>query len=141
MLWEFWLNRFQWGMVAKHSINPKNFYFASTQIAALPENVDGKNWLEAEQTLISKLYLCLGEKGQEEFHKCKPHLDLRASRYPRVLDAMEGEFKKERNETYEVGGSHSRWIPEQPGERTWSNSRPRGYEHLKVLVYDCATNR
>ena len=30
MLWEFWLNRFQWGMVAKHSINPKNYYFADT---------------------------------------------------------------------------------------------------------------
>ena len=38
-------------------------------------------------------------KGQEQFHKRKPHLDLGASRYPRVLDAMEGEFKKERNET------------------------------------------
>ena len=46
MLWEFWLNRFQWGMVAKHSINPKNFYFAdtldATQIATLPEEVEGK---------------------------------------------------------------------------------------------------
>ena len=34
MLWEFWFNRFQWGMVAKHSINPRNFYYASTLTAA-----------------------------------------------------------------------------------------------------------
>ena len=68
MLWEFWFNRFQWGLVAEHSINPKIFYYASTrttaQITALPEEVDGKNWLEAEQTLMSNLYLCLGEKGR-----------------------------------------------------------------------------
>ena len=83
MLWDFWLSRFQLGMVAKRSLSPKNFYFASmldaTQIAALPADVDGKNRLEAEQTLVSKLYLCLGEKGQKEFHKRKPHLDLGAS--------------------------------------------------------------
>ena len=106
ILWEFWLNRFQWGMVAKHSINPKDYYFAdtltATQITALPEEVDGKNRLPSEQTLISNLYLCLGERGREEFHKRRPHLELGDSRYPRVLDAMEGEFKKERNETYEV---------------------------------------
>ena len=51
MLWEFWLNRFQWGMVAKHSINPTNFYYAATlttaQVKGLPEKVDGKNRLEA----------------------------------------------------------------------------------------------
>ena len=102
----FWLNRFQWGMVAKHSRNPKNYYFAdsltATQIAALPEEVDGKNRLAEEQILISNLYLCLGERGQEELHKRRPHLELGEARYPRVLDAMEGEFKKERNETYEL---------------------------------------
>ena len=38
----------------------------------------------------------------DELHKRRPHLDLTTTRYPRVLDAMEGEFKKERNETYEV---------------------------------------
>ena len=68
----FWLNRFQRGMVAKHYINPKNYYFAdslsATQIAALPEDVDGKNRLAAEQTLISNLYLCLGERGQDELY-------------------------------------------------------------------------
>ena len=106
MLWEFWFNRFQWGMVAKHSLNPKNFYYASTLTAALvtalPEEVDGKNRLASEQTLISNLYLCLGEKGQDELHKRRPHLDLSTTRYSRVLDTIETEFKKERNETYET---------------------------------------
>ena len=92
MLWEFWFNRFQWGMVAKHSINPKNFYYASTLTAA---EVDGKDGLTSEQTLISNLYLCLGEKGQDELHKRRPHLDLDLSttRYSRVLDTIETENK------------------------------------------------
>ena len=106
MLWEFWFNRFQWGMVAKYSINPKNFYYASTltaaQVRALPEEVDGEDRLASEQTLISNLYLCLGEKGQDDLHKRKPHLDLSSTRYSRVLDTIETEFKKERNETYET---------------------------------------
>ena len=106
MLQEFWLNRFQWGIVAKHSIKPENYYFAdsltATQMAALLEDVDGKNRLAAEQTLISNLYLYLGERGQERLHKRRPHLKLGEARYPRVLYAMEGEFEKERNETYEV---------------------------------------
>ena len=67
------MNRFQVGMVAKHSINPKNYYFAvnltETQIIALPGEVDGKNRLESEQILISNFCLCLGEKGQDELHK------------------------------------------------------------------------
>ena len=46
MIWEFWINRFQWGMVAKHTINPKNYYYAATltaaQVTALSEEVDGK---------------------------------------------------------------------------------------------------
>ena len=54
-------------MVAKHSKNPKNYYYATTltaaHVTALPEEVDGKNRLESEQVLISNLYLCLGEKG------------------------------------------------------------------------------
>ena len=93
-------------MVAKYSINPKNFYYASTltaaQVTDLPVEVDGKNRLASEQTLISNLYLCLGEKGQDELHKRKPHLDLSTARYSRVLDTIETEFKKERNETYET---------------------------------------
>ena len=44
----------------------------------------------------------LGERGQERLHKRRPHLKLGEARYPRVLYAMEGEFEKERNETYEV---------------------------------------
>ena len=106
MLWEFWFNRFQWGMVAKHSINPKNFYYASTltaaQVTALPEEVDGKDGLASEQTLISNLYLCLGEKGQDELHKRRPHMDLSTTSYSRTLDTIETEIKKERNKTYET---------------------------------------
>ena len=106
MMWEFWINRFQWGMVAKHSLNPMNFYFAANltaaQITDLPAEVDGKNRRESEMVLIWNLYLCLGEKGQDELHKRRPHLDLQTIRYPRMIDALETEFKKERNETYET---------------------------------------
>ena len=83
-----------------------SFYYASTltavQVTALPEEVDGKNRLASEQTLILNLYLCLGEKGQDELHKRRPHMDLSTTRYSRVLDTIETEFKKERNETYET---------------------------------------
>ena len=88
-------------MVAKHSINPRNFYYASTLTAAQGK-IDGKDRMTSEQTLISNLYLCLGEKGQSELHKRRPHLGLSTTRYSRVLDAIETEFKKERNETYET---------------------------------------
>ena len=101
MMWEIWINRFQWGMVAKHSINPKNYY-PSRRVTALPEEVDGKNRLESEQVLISNLYLCLGEKGQDELHKRRPHLDLSTVRYPRMIDVLETDFKKKKNETYET---------------------------------------
>ena len=105
-MWEFWINRFQWGIVAKHSINPKNYYYAATltaaQITALPEEVDSQNRLESEPVLISNLYLCLWEKGQDELHKRRPHLGLSTDHYPRMLDLLETEFKKERNETYET---------------------------------------
>ena len=44
------VNRFQWGMVAKHKINPRNFYYDNTlttaQITALPADEDEKNRLE-----------------------------------------------------------------------------------------------
>ena len=85
-------------MVAKHSINPRNFYYASTltaaQVTALPEEVDGKDRMTSEQPLISNLYLCLGENGQDELHKRRPHLDLSTTRYSRILDAIETEFRK-----------------------------------------------
>ena len=106
MLWEHWITRFTWGVIAKHSFNPTAFYFDRTltaaQITDLPEEVNGKNRLEAEQTLISNLYLCLGERGQDELHNRKPHLDLATTRYPRVLDEFENVFRKERNETFET---------------------------------------
>ena len=41
-------------------------------------------------------------KGQDKLHKKRPHLDLGATRYLRVLDAIKEEFKKKRNETYEL---------------------------------------
>ena len=106
MLWEHWITRFTWGVIAKYSFNPTAFYFDRTltaaQITDLPEEVNGKNRLEAEQTLISNLYLCLGERGQDELHNRKPHLDLATTRYPRVLDEFENVFRKERNETFET---------------------------------------
>ena len=71
ILWEFWFNRFQWGMVAKYSINPKNFYYASTltaaQVTDLPVEVDGKNRQASEQTLISNLFLCQGRKDRMSY--------------------------------------------------------------------------
>ena len=39
-----------------------------------------------------------GGKGQDEFHR--PHLDLSTTRFARVIDALETEFKKERYKTY-----------------------------------------
>ena len=106
MMWEFWYTCFQLGMVAKHGVNHKTFHsggsLTTAQITALPEEVDGKNRLKCEQMLISNLYLCLEEKGQEEFHNIPPHMDLGATRYPRVFDALEAELKKERIATYEI---------------------------------------
>ena len=88
------------------SINPRNFYYASTftaaQVTALPEEVERNDRLTTEQTLISNLYLCLWEKGQDELHKRNQHLDLSPTRYSRVLDAIEFDFKNERNKTYET---------------------------------------
>ena len=106
MLCEHWINCYTLGVIAKHSFNPTAFYFNRTltaaQIEDLPEEVNRKNRLESEQLLISNLYLCLGERGQDELHNRKHHLDLAATRYPRVLDEFESVFKKERNETYET---------------------------------------
>ena len=52
--------------------------------------------------MISNLYFCLGERGQDELQSRKPHLDLALTRYPRVLDEFESVFKKERNENFET---------------------------------------
>ena len=105
-LWEFLFNRFQWGDGGQTQYQSEKLLLRRTlttaQIAALPEEVDVKDRLVAEQTLISNLYLCLGDKGQDEFHRRRPRLDLSTTRYARVIDALETEFKKERNETYET---------------------------------------
>ena len=74
------------------------------QIKALPEEVDGNNLLRCEQKLISKLYMCLGDKGQKEFHSRWPHMDFGATQYPTVVGALEEEFKKEWNEFTKLSG-------------------------------------
>ena len=106
MLWQHWITCFTWGVIAKHSFNQKTFYVDRTlieaQITDLPAKVNGKNRLEADQTLISNLYLCLGEHGQDELHNRKPHLDLAVTRYPRRLDEFVSVFRKERNETFQT---------------------------------------
>ena len=44
----------------------------------------------------------LGEQGRNELYKRIPHFDLVVTRYSRVLDAVEREFKKEGNEIYKI---------------------------------------
>ena len=55
-------------MIAKNDIDPDDFYFARTlnaaAIAALPENVKGKNRIKAENKLKSNLYLFIGDEAQ-----------------------------------------------------------------------------
>ena len=50
---EEWIIKFHWGMIAKHDIDPDDFYFARTlngaAIVALPEDVNGKNRIESEK--------------------------------------------------------------------------------------------
>ena len=71
MLWEHWLNRFIWGVTHKR-FNLTSFYtdkgLTAAQIKGLSVEVLGKNRLEADQSLDSNLYLCLGERGQHELH-------------------------------------------------------------------------
>ena len=103
ILWEHRITRFIWGVMAKHGFNPTAFYFDRTlttiQTAVLPADVQCKSRVEAEQTLIYNLYLCLGYRGQDELHNQKTHLYLANTR---VLDEFETVFKKERNETFET---------------------------------------
>ena len=44
----------------------------------------------------------LGDTEQEEFHKRRPHMDLGATRYPQLIDALKAEIKKEGKETYQT---------------------------------------
>ena len=77
VLWEFWNNRFQWGINAKYSINPKNYYFAATltetQITALPGEVDGKNRF---QFLARKQQI---KESLEQFHSVLSGLAARCN--------------------------------------------------------------
>ena len=67
MLWEHWILRFTCGVIAKPTFFPMAIHFtrtlSATQIASLPADVERKNRLEVDQTLISNLNLCLGERG------------------------------------------------------------------------------
>ena len=70
---------------------------AAIQIAPLPADVQGKNCVEAEQTLFSNLYFCLGERSQDELHN-RTTGDLASTRNWRVLDEFDTVFKeKNRN--------------------------------------------
>ena len=93
-------------MIAKYDIDPDDFYFARTlnaaAIAALPEEVNGKNRIESEKKLKSNLYLCIGDEAQRIFKARKPVVNVKTE-YPRVLDEMQNVFKRERNVTHERG--------------------------------------
>ena len=94
-------------MIAKYDIDPDDFSFAQTlnaaAIAALPDEVNGKNRTESEKKLKSNLYLCIGDEGQKFFKARKPGVNIKKERYPRVLDEMENVFQRERNATHERG--------------------------------------
>ena len=66
--WEEWIIKFHWGMIAKYDIDRDDFCFADTlnakAIAALPEEVNAKNRIEAEKKLKWNLYLCIGDEAQ-----------------------------------------------------------------------------
>ena len=97
--WKEWIIKFHWGMIAKYDIDPDDFYFARTlnaaAIAALSEDVNGKNRIEAEKKLKSNLYLCIGDKAQRIFKVRKPAVNVKTERYSRILDKMQNVFKRE----------------------------------------------
>ena len=94
-------------MIAKYDIDPDDFYFANTLnaavIAALPEEVNGKNRIEVETKLKSNLYLCIGDEAQRIFKARKPTVSIKTERYPRVLDETQNVFRRETNVTHERG--------------------------------------
>ena len=74
----------------------------ATQTAALSVIVDAKNRFESEQTLISNLYLHWGRKDRTKFAIENWGLSgYGGYTISKGLDAIEGEFKKERSEIYE----------------------------------------
>ena len=68
-------------MIAKYNIDPDDFYFARTinaaALAALAEDVNGKNRIEAEKKLKSNLYLCIGDEAQRIFKARKPAVKVK----------------------------------------------------------------
>ena len=128
------MTKFHWGMIAKYGIDPDDFYFARTlnaaAIAALPEDVNGKNRIEAEKKLRSNLYLCIGGEAQRIFKVRKPAVNIKTERYPRVLDEMQNVFKRERNVTHERGLSYGR---KQRENETFENV----YAELSALAGRC----
>ena len=94
-------------MIAKYDIDSDDFYFARTlnaaAIAALPEDVNGKNRIESEKKLKSNIYLCIGDEAQRIFKARKPPVNAKMKRYPRVMDEKRKVFKRERNVTHERG--------------------------------------
>ena len=103
--WEEWIIKFRWGMIVKYDIDPDDFYFAhtlnATDVANLPEEVNGENRIESEKK--SNLCLCIGDKAQRIFKARKPAVNVKTERYPRVLDEMQNVFKRERNVMHERG--------------------------------------
>ena len=104
---EEWIVKFHWGMIAKYDIDPDDFYFARTLNAAaftaLPEEVNGKNRIDAEKKLKSNVYLCIGDEAQRIFNARKPAVNVKTERYPLVLDKMQNVFQREWNVTHERG--------------------------------------
>ena len=94
-------------MIAKFDIDPDDFYFARTlnaaAITALPEEVNGKNRIDAEKKLKSNLYFCIGDEAQRIFRAQKPAVNVKTELYPRVLDEMQNVFQREWNLTHERG--------------------------------------
>ena len=94
-------------MIAKHDIDPDNFFFdatlTATQIAALPGDVNAKNLTESKKKLKSILNLCIGEEAQRIFKARQPGVNTKAERYSQKLDHMESVFKLKRKVTHERG--------------------------------------
>ena len=86
-------------MIGKFDIGPDDFYFARTlnaaAIATLQEDVNGKNCIQSEKKFKSNLYLSIGDEAQRIFKAPNPALNVKTERYPRVLDEIQNDFKRE----------------------------------------------